>query len=213
MATQQKSVHLYLSMLSRVVLACGVLGVAAGCTPTQVSTVVKDIGVYAQQAEPIIIALMPIITALSSNLGDAQTSASLNSFAEVAKADVSALESLCNDYATSPDASVYGRIESTIDKLVGESDTALLQVLAIKDPDTRQRVQLALAGFDAIIHTIDGFVQTTETASAVAAKAQARGIKLRQVASAWSVQDRGAIARAFGTSYESLLSRESLLGF
>ena len=198
--------------LGRIALAFGILGVAAGCTATQVSTVVKDIGIYVEQAEPIIIALVPVITALSSTLGDAPSSASLHSFEEEAQADLTALSSLCNDYATTPDATVFGQIGGTVDKLVAESDGALLQVLAIKDPVTRERLQLAIAGFDAIIHTIDGLVQTTQSTTAVAAKAHARAIKLRQVAASWSEQDRAAVARAFGTNFDLLLQRESGFG-
>jgi hypothetical protein len=188
------------------------LGSLAGCTGAQVSTVVKDIGVYAQQAEPILLAIIPVITALSSSSQNAGTGSSLNSFASVAKADLDALTVLCNDYTATPSSSNFNQIESIVDKLVGESDASLLQVMAIKDPSTRQEVQVGIASFDALIHTIDGFVQTTQSASAVAAKAQTRVHKLQEVATFWSGRDKASVASAFSTSYDALAKFEAKAG-
>ena len=185
---------------------------AVGCTATQVSTVVQDIGIYAQQAEPIIVALAPIIVALSSGSQDS-SAAGLTTFATTAKADLDALASLCAAYSAHPDAGVYAQIQSLVDKLVLESDSSLLDANAIKDPVTRQRIQLAMASFDALIHTIDGFVQTTQSASTVAAKAKSRAFRLSQVAAYWSRRDHEMISRAFGRKYEAVVEHELALGF
>ncbi len=189
-----------------------ILGFVAGCTSTEVSTVVKDIGIYAQQAEPILLAIIPVLTALSSSPQGEGTSSSLNAFASLAKADLDALAVLCNDYSANPSTSTFQQIESLVDKLVGESDASLLQIIAIKDPETRQRIQLGIASFDALIHTIDGFIQTTQSANAVAAKAHSRVHKLREVAAYWSEQDKAAIAGAFNTKYDSLAKLEVKAG-
>ena len=197
---------------SKSILALGLTALVVGCTSVQVATVVKYISIYAQEAEPILTALLPIITSLSSGSQDSSAATSLNSFALGAEADLNALTSLCNDYASSPSVSVYRKIEATVDRLVSESDSALLQVLAIKDASTRQRVQVAIAGFDALIHTIDGFVQMTQSSATVAAKAQSRAIKLDQVAGCWSEEDKATVAHAFGYDFSSLLQHATRLG-
>ena len=188
------------------------LSLLAGCTGAQVSTVVKDIGVYAQQAEPILLAILPIITALSSSSQDAGAASSLNSFVSVAKADLDALTVLCNDYTAKPSSSTFSQIESIVDKLVEESDASLLQVMAIKDPATRQEIQVGIASFDALIHTIDGFIQTTQSASAVAAKARTRVHKLQEVATFWSERDKESVASTFSTRYDALAKFEAKAG-
>jgi hypothetical protein len=204
--------------LSGVALCATMLStlMVSGCNQTQVSTVVKDIGIYATEAQPVLASLIPVIeafAALNGSTANPQLAASLQSFQTSADSELSALVSLTASYKANPNNTTWQAIIANVDNLVSQSDAALLQVAAIKDPATQSKVQLILASVDALLHTIDGFIQTTETSTTVTATANARTVKVSAVTKFWSESDKNQVAAAFNVPYKTLYNHEVAMGF
>lgn len=190
---------------------CAILlmGTTTGCTAQDVATVVKNIGIYAQEAQPIVTQVITLITLLSAtkDAGDLQ-----QANAKI-QDDLDALVKLCNTYNDHPSDSVWKQIVSTVDTLVTETDGSLLHFAGIKSDDSQKEALVALATVDALLHTIDGLVQSTEAPKEVKAKAFARSIKLQTISQYWSPTDKQQLAKTFRTNYETLFQYQQSLGY
>lgn len=194
-------------------LLCSVLlmGTTTGCTGQDVATVVKNISIYAQEAQPIVtqvITLVSLFTATQSGaLSDMQ-----RDNAKI-QTDLKALVTLCDTYTAHPSDSVWQQIVTSVDALVTEGDTALMQLAGVKSDDSQKAAIAALASLDALLHTIDGFVQSTETPGQVKATAFRRTVKLQTISQYWADRDKERIAVALGHAYPELYSLEIERGF
>ena len=193
-------------------LVCALLSSTSGCTNQQVLTVVKDIGIYTEQAGPIVESLLPIIAALDTN-GNTPDPA-IAQYGTLAQTDLSLLAELCAAYTSAPSSTTYTRISSAVDALESNTDAALLAANNIVNPASRQKVLVTVASISAIVHIMDGFLQTAESPANVAAQARSRQIKLHQLTAFYSGQDRERIERAFhGLRFSVLIDEETRLGF
>jgi hypothetical protein len=100
-----------------------------------------------------------------------------------------------------------------VDDLVTNGDSALTTLAGIKSSTSQQKAVVLMASLDAILHTVDGLVQSTQSTSAVKATAARRAAKLKVVSQYWSEQDKTTIAKAFGSNYSTLYSHEIAMGF
>lgn len=195
---------------------CAVLlmGSTAGCTSAQVANVVKNIAIYAQEAQPIITEVLALVTVFSTEQAESSTTISeIQSASARIKTDLSDLVTLCNTYAASPSPSVWKQIVSMVDDLVGNGDSALAELTGIKSSASQQTAITALASLDALLHTIDGFVQTTQDPSQVKATAARRAMKIGNISRYWSDGDKTRMSQALGYDYSTLYDHEIAMGF
>lgn len=190
------------------------LGTTTGCTSTQVANVVKNIAVYAQEAQPLITEAIALVTAFSAEPGGVGgNSAELQLAGVKIQKDLADLVSLCNSYTSNPSSSTWNQIIALVDELVTTSDSSLTDLAGIKSANSQRTALTVLASLDALLHTIDGFVQSAESSTQVKAMAAKRAIKLQQVSQYWSTEDKNRLAQSFGRSYERLYSQEMAMGF
>jgi hypothetical protein len=198
--------------LGALALCAIVLMGTIGCTSAQVATVVKDIATYAQEAQPIITEAIALIGAFSAADGST-SSPSLQSTGSQIKTDLAALVSLCNTYTANPSTTTWQQIISAVDKLVTEGDSAVTTLAGIKSSSSQQSAMVVLASLDALLHTIDGFVQTTQNSTQVKTTAARRVMKIQVISQYWSDRDKQQIAHAFGHDYSTLYNHEVAQGF
>ena len=195
---------------------CSVLlmGTTIGCTSQQVANVVKNIAIYAQEAQPILTNVLALIAAFgSSDTSTASTMTQIQSDGNKIKTDLADLVALCNSYTSHPSADVWTQIIALVDDLVSNGDSALTDLTGIKSSTSQQTALAVLASLSALLHTIDGLVQSTQSQAQVKATAQKRTLKLKTVSQYWSEQDKANIAKAFGTNYSTLYQYESQMGY
>jgi hypothetical protein len=180
----------------------------------QVASVVKNIAVYAQEAQPIITEVLALVTSFGSEQsGEGSNVSAIQAAGNKIQTDLSDLETLCNAYTAKPSVSVWQQITALVDDLVTNGDSALTQLIGIKSPSGQEAAITTLASLDALLHTIDGFVQTTQSSPQVKATAAKRAIKIQAISQFWSERDKAGLAQAFGQDYSTLYSHEIAMGF
>jgi hypothetical protein len=195
---------------------CAVLlmGSTSGCTSAQVSNVVKNIAVYAQEAQPIITEVLALVTVFGTEQSDSSTTVSeIQAAGTKIKTDLADLVTLCNTYTAHPSPSVWKQILTAVDDLVTNGDSALTQLAGIKSSSGQQAALTALASLDALLHTMDGFIQTTQDPAQVKATAARRGMKIGAISRYWSDTDKTRISEALGANFSTLYSYEIAMGF
>lgn len=195
---------------------CAVLlmGSVTGCTSAQVANTVKNIAIYAQEAQPIIAEVLTLITAFQTDQsGNSTTATDIQNSGNKIKADLADLVALCNTYTAHPSDSVWLQIIAMVDDLVTNGDSALTQIAGIKSSSSQQTTLTVLASLDALLHTLDGFIQSTESPAQVKATAMQRSIKLQVISQYWSDRDKDRLSQAFGHDYSTLYSHEIAMGF
>jgi len=137
--------------------------VATGCSAQWIRVALADLPILGQMA----LNLGTLVTTLDSGkpLSTADTTAIQNISAEAGK-DLSLLQTLYNEYKTSPSDSTIQKIQNTITEL-DQNLPALLQAAHISDPVLSAKVT---AGVNLILTTVDSFAalipQTAQPASA-----------------------------------------------
>jgi uncharacterized membrane protein len=198
------------------VALCAVLlmGATTGCTSAQVANVVKNIAIYAQEAQPIVTEVLALVMSFSDKQSNnVPTASEIQMVSNKIKTDLSDLATLCNAYTAHPSSSVWQQIVALVDDLVTNGDSALTEIAGIKSSASQQGALATLASLDALLHTIDGFMQTTQSSTQVKATAARRAIKIQAVSRYWSDRDKVRMSQDFGQDYFTLYRHEIAMGF
>lgn len=140
---------------------------ATGCTAQWISVALSDLPALTQMA----LNIATIVTSLQSgNQLSASDAAAIQNISAQASKDLNLLQSLYNEYKSSPNAGTVQQIQSVIAD-INQNLPALLQAAHIGDPTLASRISAAV---DLIVTTVDSFSalipQSPAPTSAMAAR-------------------------------------------
>lgn len=191
-------------------LLCSTLlvGTVTGCTDKQQQTVkaaVAEIGVEIPKLQPLITAASAtadVVLPAEAPLITLVTATTQLALATLAK--------LCDEYAASPSDSIWQSIVAVITELEANGAEAILNAAHIVNPQSRAIAQAALGALQTAILLLDGVVQHTRTPAENAAAAQARIVKLSELA---PYLDHRQVEEATGHSFQAVVGYETALGY
>jgi hypothetical protein len=126
------------------------------------------------------------------------------------EAALTELAALCNTYATNPSDTVWQSIVASVNTLVTQGATGLLNAAKITDPASRATALTVLGAVQTGLLIIDGLIQTTQTTTQNATAAQARLVKLREIEPYLNHQ---MVEEATGHSFKVVYNYETSLGY
>lgn len=199
--------HLHRSVAASIaaLLICTML---LGCTSAQrqeVKTVVGEIGQEIPKVLPLVNTAALIATVVMPAEGPL-----IQGVTNSVNVGLVELSALCDAYSKAPSDSVWASIQAAVTQLVNTGAEGLLDAARITDPDTRQRVTLALGTMQTALLLIDGLVQQAQTKQQLQASAALRTFRLQQVR---PYLDQEMVARETGYSFDQVMGYESQFGF
>jgi len=165
-----------------VVVLCVSL-ITTGCTAQWISVALADLPVITQMALNIASLVATLQSGREINAGDA---AAIQDISTEASKDLNLLQTLYNEYKSSPDAGTIGRIQSTITE-INQNLPALLAAAHISDAVLSARVT---AGVNLILTTVQSFAALVP-ANGVAAREAAQKLavpKAKDLKKQWNQQ-------------------------
>lgn len=199
-----KSIQAGALMLCSIVM----MGTMTGCSNASVSKAVSLVASEMPAVESGVAAAAALVSAVDPAL--APIVIPVNAIAQAA---LPQLQALLQQYAANPNASIFASIESVVDKIVTDGDTALLAASKISNPASQAKATAILASLDAMLHVLDGFISQVQTPAQVKAKTSARLVKLQQVSAYWSQNDKNTVAAAFHAPYSVVYDHAIQAGF
>jgi hypothetical protein len=204
----------FLALFVCFVLVCAML-VTAGCTSSQVNTVVTEITAYL----PTVTALLQDAITAYAAFGAGSTTASdpVAKGLNTAKTDLAILTSDATQYVAATSSAdkttAWTNIQDAVDVLATNADSTL-QLAAVKNSNSNAAGVVVLASLDAAVHVLDGYVSSAQSTATVQAKMARRSVRLRNVARYWNPEEKQKVATAYGSSsFDSLYNRAVALGF
>lgn len=186
-----------------------------GCTSQQVNSVVKNIDTYL----PTALAILQDAITIYGAVGTPQTAGNPAASAlATVQADLTAIQKPIQDYLAasaisgSTKQTAWTNIQALVDTATKDAD-ALMQIAAVKNPNSQAAGIVVISSLDAAVHVIDGYVSSAQTPAQVAAKAQARTVKLKAVVQYWSAGDKQMVAEAAGVPFGVALKAAESRGF
>jgi hypothetical protein len=193
-------------------VACAALtATTVGCTQQQqidTKVVVAKIAQYEPEAQLAIDTIASVVATLSP--ADAIV---VNLAMPIVDTDLVSIKTLCATYAATPNTGTLNSIKSTIEAMLSQNADQFLAANKISDPKSVASVKVALAGFRTILLLMDGAMQATQTPAQIAATAQSRNLKLKELEPYFSPHDKQQIEAATGHSFHHVMAYEESLGF
>ncbi len=190
------------------VLCLSLLAGLTGCTSQQQKSIKQAVGLIGAEIPKI----QPLITAASATADLILPADALliTGVTATVQTGLTALASLCNQYAQNPTDSAWQSIVYMVEQLEQQGASAILNAAHINNPTSRAEAQAVLGALQTALLIIDGFVQQARTPAQNQAAAQARLIKLEQIAP-WL--DRPMVEQATGHSFGLVVRYETAQGF
>lgn len=186
-----------------------------GCTSSQVNSVVSKINAFLPTAVSLLNEALTIYAAVGStpqNAGQSQVYSAL----QIVETDLTALQKPLADYlaasASAQKQSAWTNVMAAVDTATTDADS-LLQIAAVKDPESSKNGAIIVASIDAAVHVLDGYVSSTLTPAQVQARASARRLKLQSLVTHWSSQDRQMVSAKLGVPFGVALRNAEAAGF
>ncbi len=107
---------------------------------------------------------------------------------------------------------VWTNIQALTSTMVNDAN-ALLQLSAIKNPQTKQEAIIVIDSINAAVNVIAGMELSAQSKAQVKAAAEARRLQLSEVSRHWSSQDKAMISRQLGVPYSVALAYAEHQGF
>jgi hypothetical protein len=189
-------------------VAVGMAACLAGCSQGDAVKAASTIHAYL----PVVMGLANDAMAITAAMDPAEASA-LQGISAKVQTELQELESTSGAYAAAPSADAWTRMGAVVDSLVSDADEGLLAALAIKNPASQAKAQIALSALDTAMHVLDGYLMAARTPEETQTAAAQRAVKLPRVVRYWSPEDRRRVELAFGVGFEDLYGAEMKLGF
>jgi hypothetical protein len=194
--------------LCGIFVCVGMVSTTTSCTSSQVTAVVQKISAFLPAVETFNSGVASVVAAL-----EPQDAVLVLGVTTVVNNGMKELQSLTATYTASPNASTWQNIVALVDSLVTNGDAALLQASKISNPVSQVKATTVIGALDAVLHVIDGWVQSTQTPAQAAATAAARQVKLQSVVRYWSQQDKDRVAHELGVPFKMAYEHELALGY
>jgi len=188
----------------------------AGCSQVDAVKAASTIHAYL----PAVMALANDAAAIAAALDPAEAP-TMQALSTKVQAELQELEVVSGAYAAAPSSDGWMKLGAAVDALVSDADKGLLAAMAIKNPASQAKAQVALSALDAAIHVVDGYLMAARTPDAVKAVAESRSanrsadqtVRLQSVVRYWSVNDWQRVDLAFGVRGRDFVDAGMTLGF
>jgi hypothetical protein len=184
-----------------------------GCTSAQVSQVVAEVSAQIPTAIALTNTIVSVVSLFSVTNGTTTASVVSPTLVTTLTQDLNELQTLCNQYNATPNASIFTSITTLVDTIVTQGDSALLASSQITDPTSKAQATAVIGALDTILHVIDGYLQTAQSTAQVKATAARRQVKLKQISMYFNQDELNKAASAEGYTGAQVLQYETSLGF
>lgn len=204
-------INLNLTSAIAAVACAAVMAATTGCTPQQQANTKAVVAKVAQYEPEVALAVDTLATVVATLApADALLITAVQTTFDSAAA---ALKIACALYAATPNNGTLASVRAALEQMLSLNADQFIAAAKISNPASIASVKVAIAGVRTILLLMDGLFQTTQTAAANTATAQARNLKLKELEPFLTQQDRQKIEVATGHNFRIVMAYETSLGF